>query len=348
VQNEGRRIFYLDDLATMETQVSTYVEDVLVSNLASGEAAYAIEKSIVADYNINFVILIGQTRYLFRVNVEQQSGLENQIEYEYNTLNFLADQKIAPRAYFLDSTKTILPFAILVEEYLDGDYLSYDDLSGIQEAARLLAILHTTPLPTDHFFRSWSNPLEDSLKDVLDLFEKYSVRKTRDEKITTSIKKLIGKLEKRVASSSDSFSCESLVHTDVVNDNFIRSPQGLRLIDWEKPRIDDPSYDLCVFLGAPSELWSSPRTMTDSEKEVFLQEYCRHSGKEFGHIREQLRIRQPYVSAHWVLWAANRLADLMEGAISAELIQFHAQSISRYKKVASSKHIEMILDELGK
>jgi hypothetical protein len=66
-------------------------------------------------------------------------------------------------------------------------------------------------------------------------------------------------------------------------------------------------------------------------------------GIELGDIKEKVRIRQPYVSLHWILWAASRLSDIKEGAISSELIRFHSSSVSRYKKVTAIEHLEALL-----
>jgi thiamine kinase-like enzyme len=297
-----------------------------------------IERTIIADYNINFIIRVGQNRFVLRVNIEQQSGLKNQIEYEYKTLRFLEDYKIAPKPYLVDKSKGRLQYGFLIEEYIPGKYLDYK-LSGILSAAALLATLHRIPWPSDNFFIRWSNPLEENLKDVSELLKQYATRTFRDSKLVSLSDKLIRGLEKRTTCYSKSFHSNSIVHTDVVNDNFILSPQGLKLIDWEKPRIDDASYDLCCFLGTPPELWSSSRIMRDEEKNLFLLKYCRHMRIKLKDIKEKVRIRQPYVSLHWILWAANRLTDLKEGIISSELMKFHYSNVSRYKKVVSLEHL---------
>lgn len=329
---------------SLKEQINEYIRDILPEYFALSRNVYSkVERIIVADYNVNFVVQVNHNRYLLRVNVEQQSSLPNQIEYEYQVLKFLSNFKIAPQPYLVDNSKSRLQFGFLIEEYLAGEYLDYDDLSGILDAAALLASLHRIALPLENFFITWSNPLEENLKDVSEMLKHYATRKSKDKKIVTLSSKLIRKLEKSTTLYSKRLKSNSIVHTDVVNDNFIRSPQGLRLIDWEKPRVDDASYDLCVFIGTASELWSSPRAMTDEERNLFLYEYCRCMGIELGDIKEKVRIRQPYVSLHWILWAASRLSDIKEGAISSELIRFHSSSVSRYKKVTAIEHLEALL-----
>ncbi len=337
----------MDYVNSLKDKINENLKELLPQHFEKSRSTYfKIERTIIADYNINFVIEVDRNRYLFRVNVEQQSGLHDQIEYEYRALKFLADYKIAPRPYLVDNSKSTLPYGFLMEEYITGRYLDYDELSGILSAAVLLATLHRVPLPSDNFFITWSNPLEENLKDVSELLKQYATRKSKERKIVTLSSKLIQELEKSMNSYLKRFNSSSIVHTDVVNDNFIRSTQGLKLIDWEKPRIDDASYDLCVFLGTPSELWSSPRTMTVEEKNQFLGTYCLHMGIELEDMKEKITIRQPYVSLHWILWAATRLSDLKEGLISPGLMQFHSSNVSRYEKVAAAEHLEALLHEV--
>ena len=54
-------------------------------------------------YNLNFHVKINKKEFIFRMNIEQQSGLLNQIEYEFRILNFLADHRIAPGAFHFEN-----------------------------------------------------------------------------------------------------------------------------------------------------------------------------------------------------------------------------------------------------
>ena len=334
-------------MASLQESVITYVTNVLPGQLEiCGGSVPEIERIIIANYNINVIVKLEGQKFVFRLNVEQQSGISDQIEYEYETLQFLEKHNISPRVHLIDNSKTILPYGFLIEEFIEGPHLDYDEADGIIEAARLLSLLHRIPLPNKNFFVVWQNPLKQSLKDVEDLIESYSARRSKNDILLDLSKHIVSKLETITDRHSKDFTGSSIIHTDVCNDNFIRSPRGLKLIDWEKPRIDDPSYDLCCFLGAPSELWSSPRTMKKEEVDLFLCEYCRNGGLSLDHVKLKTMIRQPFVSLHWVLWAAIRLADLMDGTISKDLMQFHVKSVDRYKKVAAVEHLEMILSDI--
>ena len=40
-------------------------------------------------YNLNFHVRVNQREFVFRINIEQQSGLSNQVEYEFRVLKFM-------------------------------------------------------------------------------------------------------------------------------------------------------------------------------------------------------------------------------------------------------------------
>jgi len=83
-------------------------DNVQVSFLAQGE------------YNINFLVEDGSTRYVFRVNTGSQLQLDNQIRYEYNALKSLERSGATPKVYYVDDSKSFFDYGILIMEYLEG------------------------------------------------------------------------------------------------------------------------------------------------------------------------------------------------------------------------------------
>ena len=69
-------------------------------------------------YNLNYHVVVNEKKFIFRINIEQQSGLSNQIEVEFMVLKFLESQGIAPKAMHFDDSKKHFDFDILIEEYL--------------------------------------------------------------------------------------------------------------------------------------------------------------------------------------------------------------------------------------
>jgi len=311
-----------------------------VQNMGSLE----IHKMTPGSYNLNFHISVGAKEFIFRVNIDQQSGLSKQVEYEYNTLKFLDGHGLAPDVFHMDDTRQYFEFDILIEQYLQGPHLSLEK-SHIPQVAALLAKLHSL----DHHevnFISWQDPLKDTYEFVGNDIAHYKTRRTAEEKIIERSEKALAEIGLRKLKSDLAFQADSLNHTDVGCDNFIRTAQGLRMIDWEKPRVDDCSYDLSCFLSEPAQLWCSPHVLTVEDREAFIEEYARLSGKNDELLRKKIRIREPMVSLHWILWGATKLCDLREERTSPELLGAHEEKIFRYERIARVENIEKLLDSL--
>jgi len=303
-----------------------------------------IHKMTPGSYNLNFHISVDIKEFIFRVNIDQQSGLSKQAVYEYNALKFLEGRGLAPDVYHLDDTRQHFEFDILIEQYLEGPHLLLDK-PHITQVAVLLSKLHSL----DHGgvnFIFWQDPLKDTYDFVQKDIAHYKTRRTAEEKIIARSERTLEEIELRILKSDLPFKADSLNHTDVVCDNFIRTAEGLRMIDWEKPRVDDCSYDLSCFLSEPAQLWCSPHVLTAEDREAFIEEYARLSGKSVELLRKKIRIREPMVSLHWILWGATKLCDLREERTSPELLGAHEEKIFRYQRITRVENVEKILDSL--
>jgi thiamine kinase-like enzyme len=118
------------------------------------------------------------------------------------------------------------------------------------------------------------------------------------------------------------------------------------MIDWEKPRVDDCSYDLSCFLSEPAQLWCTTDVMEAEDGQAFLEEYARLSNKNVDLLVEKVRLREPMISLHWILWGAIKLCDLREQRTSPELLGAHEEKKSRYERLARPENVEKLLDAL--
>ena len=293
-------------------------------------------------YNLNFHVRVDQKEFIFRINIEQQSGLSNQIEYEFRVLKFLETHHKAPNAYYFDDSLERFDFGILIEEYLEGPHLSLEK-EDVLDVAGLLAGLHSLELE-DQPFITWKDPLADTYELVRNDLINYEAKSTPTKKIISLSKKLLSKAEVMIPEHRHLFHADSLNHTDVVCDNFIKTPDGLRMIDWEKPRIDDCSYDIGCFLSEPAEMWCSHKILNSNERLDFLNTYARLSGKEAYHLIEKVKIREPLISLHWILWGATKLCDIRERLSFPELMEAHQEKTARYERIANPENIEKLLE----
>jgi thiamine kinase-like enzyme len=295
-------------------------------------------------YNLNFHIRVNQTDFNFRINIDQQSGLSNQIEYEYRVLKFLEGRHIGPRAFLFDDTCKDFDFGIMIQQYLKGPYLTQAP-RDITCAAELLSRLHALK-PVGTHFVIWQDPLVDTYKLVQDDFNGYASKRNCDKHLLNMAKKCLKELKPRVRIHRGRYHPESLNHTDMGLDNFIQSPDGLRLIDWEKPRIDDNTYDMCCFLSEPAALWCVPKVLNKQKRQQFIETYARLSQKDKTDLMTKIKIREPLVSLHWILWGATKLCDLKNMSTSPKLVEAHKKNAVRYQRIARKEHIEKILDSL--
>jgi aminoglycoside phosphotransferase (APT) family kinase protein len=328
----------------LEKSVDRYMRTKMLGIFGlSADTDCEIREAIVSNYNINYVVGLAHHLYIMRVNVEQQSGLRNQIEYEYKTMAHLYDYGVVPRPYYLDTTREWLPYDFMVQEYIHGRPLDYDEQEGISEAAGALATVHKAPFPSEDFLIRHENPLRDLYDEDTRMLKRYEKRRSSDKELVKKGWRLLAKLERSAIYHESEFKATSIVHTDVGVDNFIRSLQGIVIIDWEKPRIDDPSYDLCVFLGRPPQIWASSRLMTEGEKSFFLSCYSDRSGIPLQILERKTRICQPFTSFRWIMWGAHRTADADEDKISPELSDFHSVHYNKYRNVCSVENVEFLL-----
>ncbi|MBU1036808.1 phosphotransferase [Patescibacteria group bacterium] len=286
-----------------------------------------VEKISGGDYNLNFKINVNGEKFLLRLNVEAQSGLKNQIMYEYKTLKFLEPYKIAPKAYYLDDSKKHFPFGLIIEEFIAGKRLEIS-LASLKKLAKTLARLHTIPLGNRNFLIRWQSPLKEQLKFVTNEFNRYRQRKIINKEFINIGSKIINKVKSRFRVIEKKLKPTSIIHTDLVASNIIDTGYQAYLVDWEKGRIEDPSYDIAFFLCPLMNLWDWPRILTEKEKEYFLKVYEEESGDKA--IRTRINYRIHLIILHLVLWAGNRIADVKEGLISKELGR---QNYVRYRKL---------------
>ena len=69
-------------------------------DLLLAESGYEnIELLGAGEYNINFTFDDRDLKKVLRINMKSQMNLENQIEYEYETLQLLKDSGVTPKPY---------------------------------------------------------------------------------------------------------------------------------------------------------------------------------------------------------------------------------------------------------
>jgi thiamine kinase-like enzyme len=330
-------------MPSIEEKITRYLANLSPSVLGLGsKGSIEILEMAPGSYNLNFHVRIGPKDFIFRVNIEPQSGLAAQIEHEFKVLKFVEGHGIAPRAFHYDDSRRYFEYDILIEAYLAGPVLSLE-ADHLPQVAELLTRLHSLD-PAGMPFMTWQDPLVDTHELIRGDLIGYEAVKNPDKKTISLARKLLAKSGQQLSKRRHLFQAERLNHTDLCCENFIITADGLRLIDWEKPRVDDVSYDLGCFLSGPAQLYNSPKALNAEQRGRFIEAYAGLSGKNPDLLMEKVNVREPMISLHWILWAATKLANLSDQRTSPELVKAHEEKIARYQRVANPQNIERLIE----
>lgn len=261
------------------------------------------------EYNLNYLVSGGGRRVVARVNTGTQIGAGDQIGYEYRALEFLRPASIAPEPYLLDNSGAEIPYGFLVEEFFPGRPLDY--ATEVALAARTIAALHTLPTAGNPDFLVVPDPLTGSWREAKGYLDVFFATEDADAAVKRIFRRVLPALAETAARDRARFRPEErvIIHTDVQAHNFIvadPSAPRAKLVDWEKPMLDDGSYDLCHFLTPTSTLWKMDYVLTDAQRVAFLDAYAdaagdHHAGRD---VRGRVEARMPFVYLRAVGWCA--------------------------------------------
>lgn len=313
--------------------LNTYVARPAVRDaigLASGASA-ALAFLAQGEYNINYRLMQGdQTHCVLRVNVGSQIGQAGgaQIAYEAAALRLLGPHGVAPRLLYVDDTLAALPYGLLAMEYLPGGPLDYASPAQIAAAAGTLARLHSIAAPPGApFIRR--RALHDDLAEGREWLAPYLACGRAPAHLRALFATLLERAAESAARDAGRFPAPfALVHTDVQAHNWIVSvqlPAGrqqqatdsgqmthgtlptahCKLVDWERPLVDDPTYDLAHFLIPTTTQWKCGVIFTEAERDHFLAAYAAaRPDLDPAELGERLRVRLPFILLRAIGWCA--------------------------------------------
>jgi len=98
-------------MSDFEIEIKRYLKNLPPDVLGLGNTnSIEILDMFSGAYNLNYHVRANKKEFIFRINIEQQSGLNNQIEYEDKVLRFLEGYNIAPKTYYVDNTLKYFAF----------------------------------------------------------------------------------------------------------------------------------------------------------------------------------------------------------------------------------------------
>lgn len=263
VCNEQKLSYYLGETGLdIDTK-----EDLLL-----GETGYNNIKLLGAgEYNINFTFDDGDLKKVLRINMKSQMNLENQIEYEYETLQMLKDSGVTPKPYDLVTATNLLPYKYLTMEFLKGRPLNYK--TDMYIAAYLLSKVHNTPYGDNKLINA-TNPFQLMFDECKQMAGEYLGWDKADEKVSSYINRF---LEKCLTLIPEKYSIANpcIINTELNSGNFLigEGKEDSYVIDWEKALIGECEQDLAHFLAPTTTFWKTDIILSENEINEFLEKY---------------------------------------------------------------------------
>ena len=229
------------------------------------------------EYNQNFLFThpITNKKLILRVERGSQMGLDDQIGYEFAGLKALKGCGRTPSALYYDSSKQICKHGVLVEEFLPGVKLDYENSYHLSEAASIFADIHSYEVTADCKLIEAKNAFEEMLIECEKMANKYIASDISSTKVKAEIERLLAEANSIVSTGGLKTEHYSIVNTEVNNTNFLindgETPSYL--IDWEKPLVADPAQDIGHFLADTTTFWKTDFFFTKQQKVDFVEGY---------------------------------------------------------------------------
>ena len=263
------------------------------------------------EYNYNCLFVHPHTgqKLVLRVNTGSQMHLEHQIAYEYHALAELAPSGRTPRPLFYDDSRSVLPWGVLVMEWLPGRPLRYE--TDLAAAGEILADIHSLPLSPQSRLLCPCRPARSILDECLAMAGQYLSWEGADPECCRLLEGLI-RLVDGLPLTLPSPDPRCRTNTELNSGNFLINPGGQSyLVDWEKPLISEPAQDLAHFLAPTTTLWKTDTLLTEEEMNHFLSLYERAVDGRLGlaHLRQRLPLFLAATCLRGVSWCAMALRE---------------------------------------
>lgn len=241
-------------------------------DLLLAETGYSNIKLLGAgEYNINFTFDEGDLKKILRINMKSQMNLENQIEYEYETLQLLKDSGVTPKPYDVVTETNLLPYKYLTMEFLNGRPLNYK--IDMEIGAYLLSTVHNTKYGENNLINA-SNPFQLMFDECKQMSREYLAWEKADKKVSNYIKIFLEKCQTLIPEEY-TIANPCIINTELNSGNFLigERKEDSYVIDWEKALIGECEQDLAHFLAPTTTFWKTDIILSENEINKFLEEY---------------------------------------------------------------------------
>ncbi|WP_455540107.1 phosphotransferase [Terrisporobacter sp.] len=260
------------------------------------------------EYNINYLFThpITKEKLILRINTASQMGLDNQIKYEYKSLQQLKESKRTPTPLYVDGSRKYLDYGVLVMNFLPGVALDYE--KDLYIAARCLADIHSVPIKENSHLLSPSNPLQAIIDECNTMFKTYYDSPLADENKKKQIKSMLKLGQEMIINTGEYNGRRCIINTELNSSNFLinRKKEENYIIDWEKPILGEPAQDLGHFLSPTTTFWKTDVILTEEQIYNFTKKYIEIVGNRFNtdDIESRLKLYLPITCLRGITWCA--------------------------------------------
>lgn len=236
------------------------------------------------EYNANYRFVHPSTGVplVLRLNFGSQMHLADQIVYEFDALKLLESSGRTPRVYYVDDSRSLLPYGVLVMEFLPGRPLVYE--TDLPIAAEILADIHSVSAPSETRLVRPTDPLGAIIDECRAMFGVYAASRHAEKDVVARISRLLEKASLLARDGAPGvFGERHVISTELNSGNFLINGRGCAnyLIDWEKPILGEVEQDLAHFLAPTTTLWKTETILTPAEMDRFLGLYATAVGGRF-------------------------------------------------------------------
>lgn len=297
------------------------------------------------NWNFNYLVTINDRKFVFKLYSPNVQGLlfENSGRNEFLILDLIKDLEISPKPVHFDESGTFFNYSVLIYEYVKGQRLQFSG-EAVQEIAKIFAKIHTMDTAKAGFVEEKDHHPEFLMQEIINSFDRYRQRDDAQQEEIELFSWFIEKAKEHFLKAnitSNSLYPKTIIHTDPVPSNFVVGDKidKITLIDWQRPIIADPAFDVWAFLSEPFNLWDLPETISEEQKELFLTTYL--GLREDSTLLERIKLKEPLYLLQLGLYCLLRHSDYKNGKILEELWKGREENFERYGKTK-----EVIIEKL--
>ena len=297
------------------------VQAYLDRNQALREAlgiAHRVEASIrplaSGEHNMNYVLdLSDGRRFVIRVNLASQLGLNDQVAYEHRALTVLTNSGRTPRPHFLDDSPEAPGNGVLVIDFLPGVQLDYENPDHMREAAAVLADIHSVTVPPDAGLFAPPDPLQDQFGECRRMFAAYRGSAFEEPAVTRYVERFFQRAEEALCSACLPEDCTHIQNTEATSDQFLMNEPGQQgyMVDWEKPIVGEVAQDVAYFLAPTSTIWQNGPILDDEQRARFVSDYWNAVAGRFpqGNFEERFAAFSMMNNLRGVTWSCQAMVE---------------------------------------